>query len=737
MVSKHLSKDLVSLIHYVELNQAGWWERALEQIVTATMWLSDASEIRTIAQVLYDEFSIEVDTTKVSECVDALCAKGVLLETGPAVYKVSERSVRELQKSLDASNENSLAAKEHFIGCLEKHSIPFTEDKWALFNDRCLQPLVRELGARTYELLFGGRYEAHVLDQYESFAAFAKGCGDPHPQEFRNAISMFWDSSNPVVKDYILRLLDAHFVLEASHLRASALEGITAVGNPSPSFTIFVDTNFLFSILGLHDNPANDSANTLLHLAESLSGRVELRFYVVLDTLRETRHTLEGYLKSAKGLHVPPTVAGIATQSGTSGIIRRYLEAVSQSRQTVGIDEYLDPYIKNLTTIVKSKNIDIYQDASINSYATKEAVINDILSQQDYEAKFWGDRAKTYEKLRHDIVLWHFAKDKRPVGDEAINARYWVVTIDNRLLRFDAHKRQGTTAIPVCIHPATLIQLLHFWIPRGPELEEAAYASILPFFLNGFDQQSEVVTLKILKTLSRYENLGDLPEETIANILINESLTAKLSKDVDDDQQQQEFVREALIEENLRLEKERQQVQDALEDERAQKIWLQHVETELHAERKRYRTDVELLKSASSELAAGLGDRIRTLEEALDKHEEGEHRRHAWRIYVRKALISLAAVVLATWVVTAILTLIDNRCGVFSPLVYSAFVLAWVFSMKCLANKEKAIRNTLVHRLFTRGWVVLSFLVVTIVGIVISELFKRSQMWAAIKDVFS
>jgi len=43
-------------------------------------------------------------------------------------------------------------------------------------------------------------------------------------------------------------------------------------------FNIFVDTNYVFSILGLHSNPLNETAKGLMELVEKVSPNIKVQF---------------------------------------------------------------------------------------------------------------------------------------------------------------------------------------------------------------------------------------------------------------------------------------------------------------------------------------------------------------------------------------------------------------------------------------------------------------------------
>ena len=65
--------------------------------------------------------------------------------------------------------------------------------------------------------------------------------------------------------------------MEATKISKKTLEAIEKSQSKKPKFRLFLDTNFLFSVLGLHENPADSAAATLLTLSKSLKDTIGLR----------------------------------------------------------------------------------------------------------------------------------------------------------------------------------------------------------------------------------------------------------------------------------------------------------------------------------------------------------------------------------------------------------------------------------------------------------------------------
>jgi hypothetical protein len=243
---------------------------------------------------------------------------------------------------------------------------------------------------------------------------------------------------DPAVRSYILNYMNSFFFLEASSLREETLNRISILGATKPIFIVFVDTNFLFSILDLHENPSNEAALLLKELVETISEYVSVKLYVLPITIDEAKKTLIAYQQNLKSLRLTPNLADASHNMGLSGIVQKYIEESRKIFSSLNAELYFDPYIKDLISIIRSKNLEYFNE-NIDKYKTKQEVVDDILGQMEFEKVRYKTTPKTYEQMEHDMVLYHFARDKRPSRIESpADAKYWIVTVDFRFLGFDS-----------------------------------------------------------------------------------------------------------------------------------------------------------------------------------------------------------------------------------------------------------------------------------------------------------
>jgi len=384
---------------------------------------------------------------------------------------------------------------------------------------------------------------------------------DLHPS-IRKAVEEFLDPKDEEVREYVLRTLHASFFVEASSLREGTLKALEkATGGSNPVFNVFIDTNLLISILGI-DTAIKEVVGPLMNLIKQLSGRVTIKLYVLKTTCDEFNKVITAKSLALKGLHLPGSLSAVALASNLDAIDLKFVEEYKKHGELDAI-RYFEPYLKNLITVIRAKGVDLYND-TLDGYTTNQHVIDDIHEEDEYEKKRHKSKAKDYDRLEHDMILWHVVKDRRPVKlDSPLAARYWVATLDGRLLSFDARKKNKTgDRVPICLHPSTLIQMLQFWIPRTPQLEEAMLSTMrLPFLSQDFDISSEKITLSIIKTLGNYENIETIDKSTLSTILTDEALRTKISGKTSE-AEKRKLIKEVLVEEVGRLKTELKLVAD-------------------------------------------------------------------------------------------------------------------------------------------------------------------------------
>jgi hypothetical protein len=717
MATTSLPPELVSLIHHVELNKAGWWDGAIRQFILAGIWLSgEPLSSERIHEVLRNGFSVSPEPARIDLQVRRLCELGQLIRLPSGEFKISETSLHALEESLSQSEVIESEAEGVFVRQMQAVCPEIdSAECWRTFNGEFLFPLVREIGARTYELISGS---TRHIERVASFQSFVQRYPVALQARVHDAIVLFMNPQDAAVRSYILRHLNAYFAIEASNLGPHTVETLRQSALQNISFNVFVDTNFLFSILGLHENPSNEAAESLISLMRQLTGKITAKLFLFPLTIDEFKRVVRSHQQFLSNLRLEPNLAAVGARSGLTGVELKFVQEAKRVGHSINAADYFGPYLEDLLPIIRSNGLELY-NTPVDEYTKRQDVVDDILVQREYELRLPAGRRKSYEQLLHDVCLWHFVRDRRSARVESpADAKYWVVTVDYRFVGFDAYKRQGAEgSIPLVVHPTTLVQLLHLWVPRTPAYEEAIVRSLrFAFLFQEFDSNSEKMTVRILETLSRYENIRDLSQDAIASVLMNQALRTHL-EGATTAEQEITLVKEALIEENnkaiARLQAANETGERLATESKQKDSKIAELEDLI---RQRSRVYEDLVQTSSSERMAW-EERLKSL--------EGSRERTSFLVWL--LCIPLAAIfAVGLGIVHAVRSIGDLGYWWSVALLWSVQLVIWLYLVDRRGSKSASIKNwdpfVQLHRF--KNWLFTIFLVSVPAKLLVDGIYK-------------
>ncbi|MFA6365435.1 MAG: hypothetical protein WCW78_03480 [Candidatus Paceibacterota bacterium] len=546
-----LPPEIVSLIHHIELNQAGWWEEALKKFILASLLILDTPATEEDILIFFSsEFNIELPKNKINDQLKILSSGTLIFIESTRKYKLSEDYKKKIKEEVQISITEDKKAEECFKEILLKNCIDLDATLvWSSFNEKLLLPFIKDAGASVYSTVtenqnIGIENVEEFLSNYPIDARLG----------LRKAIREFLNLGNEIVRNYVLRYLNAFFFVEASGIKEDNLNKINSIIKSKPNLVIFLDTNFIFSLLGLRDVEANAAGDSFFSLVKSISDRVSVKLYVLNTTFDETKHALSLISERLGELHLSPNLAGAAIDLNLGDFTNKLAIESQKAGKPISPRAYLAPYQSNLLTILRGKGIELH-NPNLKEIEESEEVLKDIKDAMRFDRGIM--HPKKSDQWINDIVLWHFVKKMRPhIIESPLDAKNWILTIDHRFLSFDSRKqRMQKDPYPICLLPISFIKLLQFWVPRNPQIEDALFRNVrLPMLFPSFDPRSESAALKILETLSRYEHVQDLPKETVTALLMNTALQQNLF-DERDEIKRTEYIREALVDEHARVAK--------------------------------------------------------------------------------------------------------------------------------------------------------------------------------------
>ena len=671
------ASDLTRLVQHVALNESGWWQHAVERVVLACAYTLGPSSARDIRDSVTSLCGLPPNSDRISATIENLIDSGSIVDIDD-LLRVSEEMRESLARQEADTQSSEQRVLDRFKDLAQHRGLADRiEELWSVMETEVVLPIIGQMGARLYGLL-----TAPSEEEDENLEVQIAGLLSQYGDQVRSLLTDFLDPNHQDVRGFVLRRLNAQYVVDAAALPHDALLRLSHLNQRTGRIDLFLDTNFVFSVLGLHDNPEDDVANDLLSLVRELRERVNLKLYVLPDTVQEARLVLREVMFSLGNFRGQANLAEAATRFGTTGLTGRYFEEVKRLRTRLTAEEFFGPYESDLVAILRSKSVELYNTDLAHLRVAPE-VVDDLLDQEEYQALNRTRGAKPYDANLHDMVLWHFAKSKRDASVESpLDIKAWVVTLDYGLISFDRHKRRsasrprGTFEAPICLDPSSLIQLFQFWVPSSTELEEALVGSVRkPLLFLNFDVESEKVTLRILAQLSRFEGSEGLNPDVVSEILAKSALRDRLSGTSGDDEDDEHIVREEMIEVVQQLGDELEGLRTGHAHDRARITQLEHrtaaaeASTELDEERAArqqvedaraeeaiYRHNLEEQYRSLLNASSSMGERLDALEHTnhdLQQEIDAQQRRIRKATNWRTGTVASVSALLASGILLA------------------------------------------------------------------------------------
>lgn len=640
-MTSNIPSELAGLIHNVKLNEMNWLNKYIRNSILAFFleFQDKRANINEIRDYLHKKVNISDSIGYIiDEELHSLCKENILIELSENFFKIENNEEEKLRESIEKYKQMEESVVDIFTHViLPKHDTLKGLITWESFESDFLDALIMNEGAKVYEVFLGEKSDSiFVYDKYIS----------SFPKEFQNdvrcVIIEFFNYKDNNIKNYICSKLTSYFCVRATGLKKEDLDRLLLIADSKTiELNYFLDTNMLFSIIGLHENPSNTSVLSLADIINKINRKnVRIKLYVLPQTLQEAKKVIDTTISSLENISLSPILAKSVTPFSVNGIIQKFLNDVANQKTKISAKEYFEPYSKNLLAIIRSKGVELYNDFEAQKYSLDSRLIEEIntyFERVEKKEKIYNElsyesaankvkKFKRYEQLVHDYVLWFYVHDKRgKIIFNPLEAKYWVATLDYAFIRFDKEKSKGSKCIPICIHPNQLLQILQFWVPAD-ELYESILVNCLkqPLYFYSYNTDFERVTISILRTLSRYENINDLPENVIASVFLNEALREKIHK-ASTEEEETDLINGALIAEYNKL-------------------------TEIVSEKELANKELQMLLEKKSNITSELENEIRNLRQEIDTKSNDNLTLQNELINIRNDISSLKRIVeLGQW----------------------------------------------------------------------------------------
>lgn len=326
---------------------------------------------------------------------------------------------------------------------------------------------------------------------------------------------------------------------------------------------ILVDTNFIYSVLGLHSHRQNENCNEIIKLISNK--KLDCRLVFIKKTLTELQNKKIDFER------------GITTESLTHNQIKSLIDSENLSSFAKDYFEkkLIDPdtphpaeKIKYSQKILKSNKIEIYNyqfphleeqsyiNAKFQEYYDYHNLRNEIRLKQGFKET----QLKDDKKLEHDIYLREAVISLRKEKNKLYDINYICLTLDKGLISFDSYangKRaiNQETLAPNFILPSVFLRKIRPFIPVITDDYKKAFISSIT--ANTIDTSLPQVSEAVQRSMTYFKKLGIDDYELIMTIIKQELFFTEFIES-EKEERQEEFIRSELDKayEKLRCDKE-------------------------------------------------------------------------------------------------------------------------------------------------------------------------------------
>jgi hypothetical protein len=484
---------------------------------------------------------------------------------------------------------------------------------------------------------------------------------------------------------------------------------------------IYLDTNFLYPVLGMGSPQEVLSARRLLEITEELGYQLAVTRW----TIDEMHYSIERGRKEVEesGRTMNEGLATLMIHAtGEKGVTRAYWASLA--------DHGLSPkdFFEKISAFeedLPSLGIDVVDEGCRNVEKQEEVV-------QEYTDLL---KRIVWPQDRHPEVLEHDAKHRLLVqrlrGSGAARfstAKCWFLTQDSKLPAFarqEPDPDKVAPKLPFCISPSAWIQVVRAMTPRTENYEQMVVELLASPFVGYRGSLNQRAVREVVARMDHYEDAS--PDLALA-VIEDSALMEEIEKTSDEDmaaavkaaysskaqelkEQAEESARIAAAEQAAReqAEKQAEKIRQDLEAERRQR---ERIESEAESSDRKLRTlseerqaEAENHSSEVEALREEHGAEIRTLRQKLDEEREGNEEREQRQKRNRRIAAGATLGALGPIILAAVLALglIHGSAAVLITAIAGAAMFGIGLNLALGAEKGGATLNFIAYLLSVAG----------------------------------
>lgn len=545
--------DINKIIRVLDLSQSDARDGTLDGIVKFILYSKGENgvEQKTISKEIEKELTIVVHEQDINDSVNRLIDNNLIEKIDESNLKLSlDENLKFRQESLKIS-ENKTARFNLFKKQIEKIAL---DNEYAIVEKE-----INDL----WEVFRTFIYDCYLTHGKNVIESLTKGESE-YDENVKKLVAKYLKEAK---KKKLRKILEKYIQIYPEIIDSNILEYLRSLANKTEYFyslglsqeeykklyddlkfdwIIFVDTNFIYSILDLHNNPEKQSAKFLLELGSEMG----IKFKYTTKTFEELNTRKKDFEKYLEKDLLPSQISALLKSGKLDDFAESYYEKLMEDRdntphpseiimhsQNSMKEKKLVIYNSRFDALVKNEDFLLDQESAYNTY---RELLDDAREKIGLKRKGQKDPVQ----VQHDVFLREAILHLRSNDVTSMsNAKYFGVTLDKTLIKFDLNqlKRKSVgVIIPTFFKPSILLKKLLKQAPLKTK-ENYLRAFISTISTPAIDENSYSSKIAI-RSLKYFHKMGIDNEKLILDCLKDELFLKNFEKKETDEKGLEEFI---------------------------------------------------------------------------------------------------------------------------------------------------------------------------------------------------
>lgn len=541
-----MEDKVTKIARILELSSTETRDNALSSFIENVIFFFDNTPLSAndILEFVNGLFGVKPIESEVQSIINNLLSKGDILIAGNT-YKLSDEKFLQIKKSALKAEESSTKRQRRF-GLLIREFGEISDDEagelWNVFNEYLYDSFYQYGEYALTNFVQNNNDSTGKLVNGSSYSLAIQKFTSPNLKSiFQRLVMVFVEKLNSEDISYLESLANKTLSFYSLGLPKDLHEEIL---DSQMSWTILVDTNFLYSILDLHKNTETQACFELLKLVKELNLNVKFKYLpATINELKRKKPEFDEIIPRVAFTH--QQIRALLNSNRLDSFSEIYYENLLNNPNTLHPSQIVDTSEKVITKaygieLYNSKFEQISEDMLNHMIAEYERYIQ-IKNEARREKGIYDDIIKHPKQIWHDVFLreaieYLQMKENGTQIQTFSEIKYLSVTLDKLLIDFDKYEiKKQNKVIPNFFKPSFLLQRIQKFAPIVTDNYKKAFITAISSF-NFYDQNVKR-SKDVQKFVSYYRSKGLNDEKTLLNLITDDLfLDNFFGQDTNDDE---------------------------------------------------------------------------------------------------------------------------------------------------------------------------------------------------------